>query len=63
MCARGWDLLCGLVSVSATMVALNYDERERVGGLVVVKVKEEDWLKERRRSSWVKMVMAKLLAR
>lgn len=45
------------------MVAQNYDQRESEDGLVVVKVKEEDWLKERRRISWVKKVMAKLLAR
>lgn len=49
----------------AKMVAQNFDQRGRVVecGLVVVKVREEDWLKERHRSSWVKAVMTKLLAR
>ncbi|KAK8731040.1 hypothetical protein OTU49_007767 [Cherax quadricarinatus] len=41
----------------------NYFQIPRKDGLVVVVVREEDWLKERRRRSWVKAVLAKLLAR
>lgn len=45
------------------MVTQNYCRLPRDDGLVVMTMREEDWLKERRRQSWVKAVMAIFLAR
>lgn len=45
------------------MVAQNYCQMSREDGLPVMIILEEDWLKERRQHSWMKAVIAKLLAK